>query len=62
MRKRKVLLVIPHICRIINHLLKVLNSRGCVIGDKENTGWGLSGIVYSEEEDEFVFECRELTE
>lgn len=53
---------IVDICENIDKSIALLKEKGCVIVDKENPGWGLSGITYSEETDEFVFECRELTE
>lgn len=53
---------IADICESINNSIALLKKKGCVIIDKENCGWGLSGITYSEEEDEFFFECKTLDE
>ena len=50
------------ICKVMNLFIKVLHSKRCTIVDKENPGWGLSGISYSEETDEFLFECKTLDE
>ncbi len=53
---------IADICESINESITLLKKKGCVIVDKENPGWGLSGVTYSEEEDEFFFECKTLDE
>lgn len=48
------------ICKVINHLLAILDGRGHAVIDKENPEWKLKNIIYNIKEDKLYFECSEL--